>query len=73
MRDLIMPSGPKPPRRRPVGRKAPILLMESISARERPVRHRKEYVDVIRTVFRVVLWASLILSAMALAVSRWAS
>ena len=67
-----MPPGPKPPPRRPVGRKAPLLLMESISARERPERQRKEYADVVRIAFRVALWSALILSAMALVATRLA-
>lgn len=38
--------------------------MESISERERPVRHWRDHVTVIRTVIRVLVWIAVLLAAL---------
>jgi hypothetical protein len=43
--------------------------MESISERERPVRHRKEQVTTLRAIVRAVIWVAVLLTT--LAVLTW--
>ena len=49
------PSAAKPTR---------IVLMESISERERPVRHRKEQVTALRTIVRVAIWVAVLVTTL---------
>lgn len=44
------------------GKPARIVLMESISERERPVRQRKEQVTALRTIVRVAIWVAVLLT-----------
>ena len=70
MRGPILPSRGTPSRRRPSAEQpARIVLMESISERERPVRHRKEQVTALRTIVRAVIWVAVLLTT--LAVLTW--
>ncbi len=38
-----------------------IVLMESISERERPSRHRSEQVNTLRAVLRAAIWVAVLL------------
>jgi hypothetical protein len=38
-----------------------IVLMESISERERPLRHRSEQVNTLRAVLRAAIWVAVLL------------
>lgn len=52
-----MPQATIPPGRR-------IVLMESISERERPLRHRLEKVNALRTVLRAAIWVTVLLATL---------
>ena len=41
-----------------------IVLMESISERERPVRHRRENVSALRTIVRAMIWVAVLLTTL---------
>lgn len=67
MRAPLLPSPKKPDRNlspaaiRPDRR---IVLMESISERERPLRHRLEQVNTLRTVLRAAIWVTVLLATL---------
>ncbi len=63
MRVPLIPRSSKPVRHRPSADKpVRIVLMESISERERPVRQRKEHVTVLRTILRVAIWVAVLVT-----------
>ncbi len=62
MRTPLLPSRSKPRRNRASAQPARIVLMESISERERPVRQRKEQVTALRTVVRAAIWVAVLLA-----------
>lgn len=62
MRTPLLPSRSKPSRHRASVRPTRIVLMESISERERPMRQRKEQVTALRTVVRVAIWVAVLLA-----------
>ncbi len=63
MRVPLLPSSSRPVKHRPsAGKPARIVLMESISERERPVRHRKEQVTALRTIVRAAIWVAVLLA-----------
>ena len=65
MRSPLLPNGDKAARQRaPAGRPHRIVLMESISERERPVRHRKEKVSALRTIVRAMIWVAVLLTTL---------
>ena len=55
-----LPSGEQPHR---------IVLMESISERERPGRHRKEKISALQAVVRAIIWVAVLL--LTLGVLAW--
>ncbi len=61
MRTPLLPSRSKPGRHRASAQPARIVLMESISERERPVRQRKEQVTALRTMVRAAIWVAVLL------------
>jgi hypothetical protein len=70
MRGPLLPSRDAPTRHQASAeQQARIVLMESISERERPVRHRKEQVTALRTIVRAVIWVAVLLTT--LAVLTW--
>ncbi len=62
MRSPLLPSRSKPGQHRASGQPTRIVLMESISERERPVRHRKEQVTALRTIVRAAIWVAVLLA-----------
>ncbi len=63
MRVPLLPRSSKPVRPRPSADKPTrIVLMESISERERPVRQRKEQVTALRTIVRAAIWVGVLLT-----------
>ncbi len=63
MRLPRLPSRSKPRRNRAsLEQPARIVLMESISERERPARHRKKQVTALRTVVRAAIWVAVLLA-----------
>ena len=63
MRAPLLSSSTRPVRNRPsANRPARIVLMESISKRERPVRDRKEQVTVLRTIVEVAIWVAVLVT-----------
>ncbi len=63
MRVPLIPSSSKPVRPRPLAdKRTRIVLMESISERERPVRQRKEQVTALRTIVRAAIWVGVLLT-----------
>ena len=71
MRSPLFPTIRRPVRHREsAGRPTRIVLMESISERERPLRHRKEQVTVLRTIVRRVIWVAVLLTMVGVLVWR---
>ena len=67
MRAPLLPSPKKPERDVPTAAIRPdrrIVLMESISERERPLRHRLEQVNTLRTVLRAAIWVTVLLATL---------
>lgn len=62
MRSPLFPTRSKPSRHRASVRSTRIVLMESISERERPLRHRKEQVTALRTIVRAAIWVAVLLA-----------
>jgi hypothetical protein len=67
MRAPLLPN-PKEPERNQVPEASPpkprIVLMESISERERPLRHRMEQVDTLKTILRAAIWVTVLLATL---------
>ncbi len=67
----LLPRSSKPMRHRPSADKPTrIVLMESISERERPVRQRKEQVTALRTIVRRAIWVAVLLTTFGVLIWR---
>ncbi len=71
MRVPLLPRSSKSMRPRPSADKPTrIVLMESISERERPVRQRKEQVTALRTIVRRAIWGAVLLTTFGVLILR---
>ena len=67
MRHPLLPRPKRPERDMPPAAIQPyrrIVLMESISERERPLRHRLEKVNALKTVLRAAIWVTVLLATL---------
>ena len=67
MRPPLVPNPKKPERDQAPKASGPnprIVLMESISERERPLRHRMEQVDRLKTILRAAIWVAVLLATL---------
>ncbi len=65
IRAPLLPTPKKPERDQAASKTNPrIVLMESISERERPLRHRMEQVDTLKTILRAAIWVTVLLATL---------